>query len=315
MRAAPPEASVSSRDRMRRIGPTLHRSFTAATTAGNVPHLMRGLCARTISVRAFGIGGLMMKRFVYAVPMLSVALALGSATAQLTPVASANGKAPGFAPPNVLSPELIETAVAQGSTEVENPSALTSFYGYDNDGPMLPALGSNVEATKTEPDKNTYLVLHGLHGADPNYDYGTQFLFQGHETGAGYITRVNLDADAAHRVTVLATREANGTALPVFDGSTWYPFSGRLLFSQEGNASTTGGIWQATPDFPSTAENLLGVFGRGGYEGIQADSDGNIWLVEDIGGTTINGARQPNSFVYRFIPNSKFDLKQGGKQI
>src|SRR5215468_10365808 len=139
MRAAPPEASVSSRDRMRRIGPTLHRSFTAATTAGNVPHLMRGLCARTISVRAFGIGGLMMKRFVYAVPMLSVALAL----------ASANGKAPGFAPPNVLSPELIETAVAQGSTEVENPSALTSFYGYDNDGPMLPALGSNVEATKT----------------------------------------------------------------------------------------------------------------------------------------------------------------------
>jgi len=28
------------------------------------------------------------------------------------------------------------------------------------------SFGSNVEATKTEPDKNTYLVLHDLKGAD-----------------------------------------------------------------------------------------------------------------------------------------------------
>ena len=39
------------------------------------------------------------------------------------------------------------------------------------------------EAHKTEPDKNTYLVLRGQPGADPDYDYGTHFLFQGHETG------------------------------------------------------------------------------------------------------------------------------------
>ena len=41
--------------------------------------------------------------------------------------------------------------------------------------------------------------MRGLKGADPDYDYGTHFLFQGHEGGpAGYMTRVNLDADYAH---------------------------------------------------------------------------------------------------------------------
>ena len=54
---------------------------------------------------------------------------------------------------------------------------------------MLPAPGDvqspghNVEATKSEPDKNTYLVVKGQHGADPKYDYGTHFLYQGHELG------------------------------------------------------------------------------------------------------------------------------------
>ena len=76
---------------------------------------------------------------------------------------------------------------------------------------MLPSPGVATEAFKTEPDKNTYLVFrHGLSGADSSYDYGTHFLFQGHETGSpGYITRINLDADAAHRVTVLATKDSD----------------------------------------------------------------------------------------------------------
>jgi len=248
---------------------------------------------------------------------LAVPFALIGASAyaqHLTHVPNANPWIVGVTSPTVLSPELAQIVSAQGSNLVENPTDAVKYYGYlDNHPNLMPALGSNVEASKTEPDKNTYLLLHGLRGADANYDYGTHFLFQGHETGAGYITRVNLDADAAHRVTVVATRESNGTPLPVFDGSTWYPFSGRLLFSQEGNGTTTGGIWQATLDFPSVAENLLGVFGRGGYEAIQTDSDGNIWLVEDIGGTTVAGARLPNSFVYRLIPKNKHDLTQGGK--
>jgi hypothetical protein len=249
--------------------------------------------------------------------LIAFPLALNGAAAlaqHLTHVPNANPWIVGVSSPTVLSPELAQIVAVQGSMLVENPTDSAKYYGYLNDRPnLIPPLGSNIEASKTEPDKNTYLVIHGLKGADPSYDYGKHFLFQGHELGAGVITRVNLDADAAHRVTVVATRESNGTPLPVFDGSTWYPFSGRLLFSQEGNGTSNGGIWQATLDVPSVVDNLQGIMGRGGYEGIQADPHGNIWMVEDIGGTTISGARQPNSFVYRFVPKHRFDLKQGGK--
>jgi len=235
---------------------------------------------------------------------------------EITGVPAANPKVLGVNSPNILSPELTGIVRAQGSTPVENPTASVKYYGYLTDRPnMMPALGTNIEATKTEPDKNTYLVLRDQTGADPDYDYGTHFLFQGHEAGSpGSLTRINLDADAAHRVTVMANFEKDGTTpLPAIDGSTWYPWAERLLLSQEGSGTTSGGIWQATADFPSVVENLLGVFGRGGYEGIQADDDGNIWLVEDIGGSTVGGARLPNSFVYRFTPKSRHDLTQGGK--
>ena len=73
-----------------------------------------------------------------------------------TNVPSANHKTPGIPAPNILSPELIESPVAQGSNALENPSPLITFYGYDNNGPMVPTTaGSRVDATKTEPDKNT----------------------------------------------------------------------------------------------------------------------------------------------------------------
>jgi hypothetical protein len=243
-------------------------------------------------------------------------------------VPAANPKVAGVPVPNVLTPELIETIAAQGSIRLENGTTDFPFYGYDGDGtpsPLAGALqspGHNVEATKTEPDKNTYLILDGQHGPDANYDYGTHFLFQGHELGVknaisgqgmGYLTRVNLDADGAHRVTLLATNDNVGNPLPVIDGSTWYPWAGQLLFTFEGG--TSGGVWQATPDFPSTVVDMGGVFGRGGYEAIQADSDGNVWIVEDSGGSkgTVNKhARQPNSFVYRFIPYDIHDLTAGG---
>lgn len=234
----------------------------------------------------------------------------------VTHVPHANPKAVGVTSPNALSPELAEIAVAQGSTPVENPGLAVRYYGYLNDQPnLLPAPGSNVEASKTEPDKNTYLVLRGLAGADPRYDYGTHFLFQGHEAGApGTLTRINLDADAAHRVTVLANFEADGTTpLPPIDGSTWYPWAQRLLLSQEGNGSTNGGLWQATLDYPSSVQSLASVLGRGGFEGIQADSDGNIWIVEDLGGATVAGAKLPNSFLFRFTPANKYDLTAGGR--
>src|SRR6188472_1880972 len=101
----------------------------------------------------------------------------------LTPVTAAQDKAPGMVRANLLSPKLTEAPVAQGAIKLDGGSAEVPFYGYDGDGPMVPAFGSAAEATKTEPDKNTYLKLGGLHGADPGYDYGRHFVFQGHEGG------------------------------------------------------------------------------------------------------------------------------------
>ena len=133
---------------------------------------------------------------------------------------------------------------------LENPEGIIGWYGYETDVPspdnpavpqMIPSFAAAMpaEAQKTEPDKNTYLVLKGQKGADPFYDYGTHFLFQGHELG------------------------------------------------------------------------------RGGYEGIQNDSHGNIWIVEDTSGSSKQGttARQPNGFIYRYVPRSPGNLHDGRLQV
>jgi len=212
-------------------------------------------------------------RGVQLTALLSVAAAAGATG--LTGIPDPNPRLPGFSAPIGLASGLRQSIVAEGSMPLENPSPGFDFYGFNDDGPHVPAPGALpvangpvIEATKTEPDKNTYLVLPGLHGADPNYNYGTHFLFQGHELGAGgksFLSRVNLDADFAHRVSLLASTESNGAALPTIDGSTWDPFTRRLLFTNEGNGTTTGGVWQATADVPSVVVNLLGVIGRGGF--------------------------------------------------
>ncbi|HET7120391.1 MAG TPA: hypothetical protein VFI17_03950 [Solirubrobacterales bacterium] len=237
----------------------------------------------------------------------------------------ANTRSTGYAPASVLSPELRQVAVAQGSTRLENPSALTSYYGYDNDvlnsagePQMMPTPASPTEAHKTEPDKNTYLVFKkGLDGADPSYGYGTHFLFQGHEGGAGgagYLTRINLDADAAHRVTLLATTDADGNQLATIDGSTWDPWAKRLILTAENAGAPT---YAATPGYPSTVTDVSGALGRGGYEGVQDDSDGNLWIAEDIGGSKKPGtqARKPNSYLYRYVPETPGDLVHGRLQV
>ena len=241
-------------------------------------------------------------------------------------------KAVGYAPASVLSTELRQTAVAQGALMLENPQGIIGWYGYENDVPspdnpavpqVIPSFAAAVpaEAQKTEPDKNTYLVLEDQKGADPFYDYGTHFLFQGHELAAtvagakqGYITRINLDADLMHRVTLMATHDNTGKPLATIDGSTWDPFAGRLLFTTESTSSPT---YAATVTFPSEVEDVSGALGRGGYEGIQNDSDGNIWIVEDVSGPSKQGtaARQPAGFIYRYVPRQPGDLHHGKLQV
>jgi hypothetical protein len=248
----------------------------------------------------------------------------------LTGVA-ANTRSDGYAPASSLSPELRQIVVAQGATKLENTSTLTSYYGYDNDTVnsagqpvMVPFNSTSGEAMKTEPDKNTYLVFKkSLSGADDSYDYGTRFLFQGHEGGTGGasgITRINLDADPAHRVTLLATKDAGGNNISTIDGSTWDPWAKRLLFTTENSSAPS---YSATPGYPSTVTDISGALGRGGYEGIQNDSSGNVWIVEDIGGSNKNDpnngnaatkAKRPNSFVYRYVPAAPGNLNSGRLQ-
>ncbi|NJC71997.1 DUF839 domain-containing protein [Planosporangium thailandense] len=257
---------------------------------------------------------------VFAVAAAGVgALSAGTANADeklnWTSIA-ANPAVRGVAAPNALSPQLREYIVAQGSNVLENPTDLVKYYGYLNNGTLTPDPAKGfAEASKTEPDKNTYLRLSGLHGADPTYDYGRNFVFQGHEGGpAGYLTRVNLDADPAHRVTLLATTLADGkTPIPDIDGSTWDPWAKRLLLTAENG--NKGAVLQATPDVNSKVEDISFALGRAGYEGVQNDSAGNVWLVEDASGASPAGskAKNPGSFVYRFVPVDRSDLTKGGK--
>jgi hypothetical protein len=263
--------------------------------------------------------------------------AFGPPGLHLTNVPTANVRSDGVAPAAKLSRELQQIVWAQGSTKLENPSTLTSYYGYDNDTlnaggqpkmvPTPTAPNTGMEAHKTEPDKNTYLVFkRGLGGPDPSYDYGTHFLFQGHEGGPadpaggpgnlGYITRINLDADTAHRVTLYPTTASNGKPVITIDGSTWDPWANKLLFTTE---NQNGPTYLVDATWPSTIEDISGSLGRGGYEGIQNDSDGNLWIDEDIGSPTNKpapavSAKFPNSFVFRFVPTSPGDLKHGKLQ-
>ena len=92
----------------------------------------------------------------YTARVLPFLLAAGAFAADPLPtnVPSANHRIAGMAAPNNLSPELFESIAAQGSNALENPSALVTFYGYDNNGPMVPTTaGSRVEATKPSPTR------------------------------------------------------------------------------------------------------------------------------------------------------------------
>jgi hypothetical protein len=216
-------------------------------------------------------------------------------------------------PENILAPGFALDLVAQGIELLENPSGVITHFGFLSD----------TNETKTEPDENTYLILdHNPGGPTPGYDYGRRFLFQGHENAGNlaYVTRINLDVvNPDHRITLLTPPGTNGlTGFNSIDGSTWNPFSRTLLFSQE--AGTSGGIIEMSADFDPAAgagaglRTLHGSIGRGGYEGIHPDDWGNILIVEDAGGTTVNFGKNPNSFVYRFVPYDPADLSKGKLQ-
>src|SRR5262249_39904282 len=217
-------------------------------------------------------------------------------------------------PDTVIARGFKLVTVALGADPLENPS------------PKITQFGLLADGTNTQPDENTYVLSANPGGPTSGYIYGHHFLYQGHENGGGlaYITRINLDVtDPAHRITLL-TPEDSTTGLTGFssiDGSTYDPFTNTLLFTQE--ASVNGGVIQVSATWPPVVSTLDGVIGKGGYEGIHPDDRGNLLILEDVSGTSVNvikndttspkTAHRPNSFVYRFIPKNRSDLTKGGK--
>lgn len=208
--------------------------------------------------------------------------------------------------PTEISPGFVLDLTEQGLDALENPSGVIDRFGYLTDG------------TRTEPDENTYLVLdHNPGGPTEGFDYGRHFLFQGHENSSdlAYITRINLDvAQPDERVTLLTPPGEDGlTHYNSIDGSCWNPFSNSLLFTEEANVN--GGVIEISADYnPASARTLYGSIGRGGYEGIHPDGKGNLLIIEDVGGALFGKAKNPNSFVFRFVPATPSDLTQGKLQ-
>ena len=249
------------------------------------------------------------KTLVATAAVATVAVA-GSAQALPIGVPAAN-PAVGSPPNKIVSSHQLVLRV-QGSDPLENPSGAITNYGHLADG------------TPTEPDQNLYLTFpHGLGGPTAGYDYGTHFLFQGHEASGdlAYVTRINLDVtDPAHRITLMTPTGADGlTHFNELDGSAWDPSTGTNLYTEEDGSE--GGVVEVTPD-GSSVRTLYGEIGRGGYEGIHPNAEGDILLEEDSGGVSVNTdpgnpaspkvAKQPNSFIYRFLPSDRTDLSKGG---
>src|SRR5215470_5316796 len=228
-----------------------------------------------------------------------------------------NANSASGAPATLVDPDFTLKAIATGSDPLENPNGVITKFGFLSNG------------TGTEPDQNTYLVLdHNPGGPTAGFNYGRHFLFQGHENGGNqaYITRINLDVtDPNHRITLLTPGDANGTTgFSAIDGGTFNPFTKTLLFTQETSSAGngTGKVIQVTLNWPPTINTLENFLGLGGYEGVRNDDKGNIYLIEDIGGTRpgglgannvpLNAAAQPNSFVYRYVPNNPKRIEDGG---
>jgi len=261
-----------------------------------------------------------MRKLIAASVALVALLACGIAVAQISSGVPSAQPAAG-APASLLAGEFGLDVAARGVDPLENPTSIYTTYGYleDNAEPLA--------RTRTEPDQNTYLSTDfNPGGPTSGYDYGTHFLIQGHENGSNkaYLTRINLDVkEPAHRITLLNTADASGqTGLSSIDGSIYDPFNGQLLFTSE--AGSSGAVVSTPLRWSDTATPSLqfldGSIGRAGYEGVVLDSLGNVYLVEDTGGSGVvdNGTatkvKQPNSFVYRFVPSNRTDLSQGKLQ-
>src|SRR5262245_9671650 len=103
----------------------------SASSGGHKPHMRRYVMKYRTRRRAA----------LLAIASGSIALSAAQA-APLTEVPNPNPKLAGVSAPTLLSPELRQSAVAEGAVRLENPTTGFEFYGFSSDGPHLPVPGA-----------------------------------------------------------------------------------------------------------------------------------------------------------------------------
>ena len=243
----------------------------------------------------------------------------------ITDAGSANTKTAGISLPDKLSPQWRETTVAQGSTALENPSALTSWYGYYNDGPMIPAPG-DVQATGPQrrgdqeragqehvprrqgPARRRPEVRlrHALPLPGSRARHGRRRLHHAHQPRR----RRGAPRDEARRDR--GRRQDAGARDRRLDlGSV----RAAPALHHRGRRRAAASSRRRSTTRPRSRTSGA-CSGQGGFEGIQNDKHGNVYIVEDSGGPAgkVNThAKQPNSFIYRLLPYDPTNLDAGGK--
>ncbi len=245
-------------------------------------------------------------------------------TASVAGEPSAVPKAVGIAAPNALFSGLAETPVAQGSNRLENPTRQLPFYGYDGDGPMLPAPGDvqtpthNVEAHE---DRAGQEHLPGPATAStapiPSYDYGTALPLPGPRdrqlAGLHHADqprrRRRPPGDAAR-----ARRDVDGTAAPDVRRLDLGPVrAAAALHGRERRATAASGRPRSTSR--PTVEDISGIARPGRLRGhperlATATSASSRTSAAPTAPPTTH-AKHPNSFLYRFVPDGPSRPDQG----
>ena len=135
-----------------------------------------------------------------------------------------------------------------------------------------------MEAFTTGCDKTFDLVFGGRFCLDQSVGVSS----------GGWVMSHHLDEpDLAKRVKLIFATRSGGVAVPMFDGMTGDHFTDQLLLTAEA-PSPKGGVFAFALDANGgTADGKITpllALRSGGYEGVENESGGNGWLVEDVRG-------------------------------
>ena len=242
----------------------------------------------------------------------------------LSDAGPANTKTAGITLPDKLSPQWREITVAQGSNALENPSATSGYYGYYNDGPMLPAPG-DVQAPGTTSRRRRASPTRTPTSSSRASTAPTRSTTTARtsSTRATSSTRPSGELHHAHQPRrrrgppgdeARRDRGRRQTPMPEIDGSTWDPFAQRLLFTTEGGAERRRRRGDAR--LPVQGHDALGRARPGRLRGHPERQYGNVYIVEDVGGAGRQGqhARQAAEQLPLPLPAVRPDQPRQGRQ-